>query len=69
MSNLKTQYVTQTSSLCLSAFNNSKMIAEMESRRNVDAVKFKNAGMEPIQKTYSYDPTKGKTADKVAKKS
>lgn len=38
----------------------------MEERQKVDALKFKEAGMGPIQKTYAYNPKaiSAKSADK-----
>ena len=49
------------------AWNNSKKINEMENRSRAEAMRFKEAGLGPIPKTYAYDPTK--TAGKVQAKS
>ncbi|CAI9721960.1 inner membrane OXA1L-like [Octopus vulgaris] len=48
------------------SWNNAKTAAEMEERTKVDALKFKEAGMGPIQKTYAYNPKaiSAKSADK-----
>lgn len=40
------------------SMNNAKMAQQMEERQRVDMLNFKKAGQGPIQKTYSYDPTK-----------
>ena len=39
----------------------------MEERQRMDAVKFKEAGRGPLQKTYPYDPTKVKKIQAKAK--
>lgn len=51
-------------------YDNNILMAQIEKRQQFDSVKFKEAGMAPIQKTYSYDPTKVKQGQevKVAKK-
>ena len=53
----------------ISAWNNSKVLAELEDRQRMDAVRFREAGEGPIQKTYSYDPTKVKSKAAVQAKS
>ncbi|GAB1600905.1 mitochondrial inner membrane protein OXA1L-like [Argonauta hians] len=48
------------------SWNNAKTAAEMEQRQKADSLKFKEAGMGPIQKTYAYNPKaiSAKSADK-----
>ncbi|XP_064611199.1 mitochondrial inner membrane protein OXA1L-like [Liolophura sinensis] len=41
-----------------SSMNNAKLMNEMEDRERVDAIRFREAGLGPLQKTYKYDPTK-----------
>jgi YidC/Oxa1 family membrane protein insertase len=50
-------------------YKNSKTVISMEDRQREEAVKFKQAGLGAIQKTYDYDPTKvhSKTARSVSK--
>lgn len=43
------------------SYKNSKTAVDMEALQRVEAVKFKEAGLGAVQKTYSYDPTKGGT--------
>lgn len=38
--------------------DNAKLMNEMEDRERVDAIRFREAGLGPLQKTYKYDPTK-----------
>jgi len=38
----------------------------MENRQRVEALRFKEAGMGPIQKTFPYDPTKSIAKSKSA---
>ncbi|KAI0211068.1 Mitochondrial inner membrane protein OXA1L [Lamellibrachia satsuma] len=47
-------------------WHNSKVAAEMENRQRVEALRFKEAGMGPIQKTFPYDPTKSISKSKSA---
>lgn len=44
--------------------HNSKLISEIEQRKKSDAVRFREAGIQPIEKTYAYDPTKVKRNQK-----
>lgn len=44
---------------CFLAYKSSQLIVDVEELKKQEAVKFKEAGMGAIQKTYSYDPTKG----------
>ena len=46
---------------------NSKLLAKVQDRERIEATKFREAGMGPIQKTYSYDPTKVKVKDDATK--
>lgn len=39
---------------------NAKIAREMQDRERVDEIRFRKAGLGPIQKTYPYDPTKQK---------
>jgi hypothetical protein len=53
------RFVGRKTKVCYSfpAWNNSQTIADVEDRARVDGVKFREAGLGPIQKTYRYDPT------------
>ncbi|ELT87155.1 hypothetical protein CAPTEDRAFT_171303 [Capitella teleta] len=46
------------------SMHNSKLISEIEQRKKSDAVRFREAGIQPIEKTYAYDPTKVKRNQK-----
>lgn len=48
--------------IVFAALDNSKLLAKVQDRERIEATKFREAGMGPIQKTYSYDPTKVKKA-------
>ncbi len=37
---------------------NARLMSQMQERENANATRFKEAGVGPVQKTYSYDPTK-----------
>lgn len=41
----------------------------MEDRQREEAVRFKEAGLGAVQKTYSYDPTKVKPSSNISAKS
>ena len=62
-----TNFQKQISSLTVftlllnSAWTNQKITAELEDRQRVIQTTFKRSGTGPIQKTYSYDPTKQKS--------
>ncbi|KAK7481673.1 hypothetical protein BaRGS_00027046 [Batillaria attramentaria] len=45
------------------SMSNAKLAQQMEERQRVDALKFQKAGQGPIQKTYTYDPTKARGAN------
>jgi len=49
------------------AWNNMKIINELEERKKFSELKFKQAGHSPVQKTYKYDPTK-QTAQQIVKR-
>jgi len=49
------------------AWNNMKIVNELEERKKFSELKFKQAGLSPVQKTYKYDPTK-QTAEQIAKR-
>ena len=53
--------------LILLAWNNMKIVNELEERKKFSELKFKQAGLSPVQKTYKYDPTK-QTAEQIAKR-
>jgi len=44
--------------LLIAAYRNSKTVFDVEEMQRKEAVKFKEAGLGAIQKTYAYDPTK-----------
>lgn len=44
--------------LDFAGMDNAKLMNEMEDRERVDAIRFREAGLGPLQKTYKYDPTK-----------
>ncbi|KAK7114804.1 mitochondrial inner membrane protein OXA1L-like [Littorina saxatilis] len=44
------------------SMSNAKLAQRMEERQRVDALNFRKAGQGPIQKTYSFDPTKVPTS-------
>lgn len=50
------------------AWNNMKIVNELEERKKFSEMKFKQAGLSPVQKTYKYDPTKQTTAQQIAKR-
>lgn len=47
------------------AFTNSRITAELNDRQRFKDAAFKRAGSGPIQKTYAFDPTRQKTAQKL----
>lgn len=56
-------------SIFFAAYRNSKTVFDVEEMQRKEAVRFKEAGLGAIQKTYSYDPTKvGKKAQVNSRK-
>ncbi|KAK8775024.1 hypothetical protein V5799_010443 [Amblyomma americanum] len=40
------------------SFTNTRIARELEERSRTDEIRFKKAGIGPVVKTYTYDPTK-----------
>lgn len=49
-------------------WKNSKTMVNVEERQRAEAIRFKEAGLGAIQKTYSYDPTKVKSDSAISTK-
>lgn len=50
-------------------WKNSKTMVSVEERQRAEAIRFKEAGLGAIKKTYSYDPTKAKSDSAISAKS
>ena len=53
---------------CLPGWNNMKISKDLEDRQRYDEMRFKKAGLGPVAKTYSYDPTRQNPDGSLRKK-